>query len=489
MNLGLLHRCEVAIYFSVYILYIGVGLYQIYLLRDRIVSQARYGFTPGWPLLGRKRDNTNDDFANFRDYLGIYWPYFIIHLLVSSITKWKWPQLKQHGHVAVSALALLASLHWTSLSIFAAVLSSFYLAGKRRSKKVTWLLAISWLCFMDVVKNNDWWMRQVDFAETVMVVVSFGWSVLRGCSYCLTKSSTNNLVDFLGYMLYFPSLTTGPLISYERYRTKRETNGWPHLLQSLLRCAFWWLVVQVSFHYIYVPYMTKHVEVVGWIPSVFWCYAVGYFLGQFFNTYYMITYGMGVAFAEFDGIASPSKPRCIGRVHFYSDMWKYFDEGLYEFLFKHIYVEVCRKDSSVLLKLWGTTLTFIFVYFWHGCYTFVFIWSALNCICLIAEKFYKALIDMPAYQNWMHKHLGFGGTQRFNALLATQIFIPAAFSNVYFIGGLDIGNFLMRCAYLSGVGNYLALSFCTYCFFQCSEIVAESKNRQKVKEKLTEKQL
>ncbi|ALC45065.1 maker780 [Drosophila busckii] len=287
------------------------------------------------------------------------------------------------------------------------------------------------------------------------------------------------------YMLYFPSLTSGPIISYERYSARRESKGWLCLLQSLLRCVFWWMVVQFVFHYIYIYQMTQDVEVVSWMSSPLWCYTIAYFLGKFFNIFYMIIYGMGKAFAEHDGIPAPPNPRCIGRIHFYSNMWKHFDSGLYEFLFKHIYKEVCNKDSSILVKVWGTTLTFAFVYVWHGSYVNVFIWSALNCLCILAEKFYKIMISTAAYQQWMHRHLGIGGTQRFNALLATQIFIPAAFSNMYFIASPELADVLLRCAYLNGVGNYLALTFSIYCFFQCSVIVEESMKHPQLKDKRT----
>lgn len=54
----------------------------------------------------------------------------------------------------------------------------------------------------------------------------------------------------------------------------------------------------------------------------------------YFTHAYMMKYGLGAALARFDGIDTPNKPLCTARIHKYSIMWRYFDQGLHEFLFK-----------------------------------------------------------------------------------------------------------------------------------------------------------
>lgn len=63
-------------------------------------------------------------------------------------------------------------------------------------------------------------------------------------------------------------------------------------------------------------------------------YTFGYLMGQFFHNKYVVFYGVSTAIAKFEGIDAPGLPKCIGRIHLYSNMWKYFDQGLYEFLFQ-----------------------------------------------------------------------------------------------------------------------------------------------------------
>ena len=48
-------------------------------------------------------------------------------------------------------------------------------------------------------------------------------------------------------------------------------------------------------------------------------------------------YGWSCFLAKLDGVAAPPHPKCIGRIHLYSDMWRHFDNGLYLFMQKYIY--------------------------------------------------------------------------------------------------------------------------------------------------------
>ncbi|KAH8274634.1 hypothetical protein KR018_008367, partial [Drosophila ironensis] len=62
--------------------------------------------------------------------------------------------------------------------------------------------------------------------------------------------------------------------------------------------------------------------------------------------------------------------------------------------------------SSIAAKFGATALTFGFVFVWHGCYTYVLIWSVLNFLCLAAEKIFKTLTSLPGYQRWTLRYLG-----------------------------------------------------------------------------------
>jgi protein-cysteine N-palmitoyltransferase HHAT len=201
-------------------------------------------------------------------------------------------------------------------------------------------------------------------------------------------------------------------------------------------------------------------------------FGVGYLLGQFFNNKYIIQYGVSITFGWFDGIEMPNTPRCICRVHKYSDMWKWFDHGLYEFLFKYIYTSVCTKRSSLLRKIFAGFTTFLFIYFWHGFFDYILIWSILNCVCIVLEKFVYHVIEGESFRR---KALDIVKTDnnvhRLHSLIGSHVLIPAIISNLFFFGGIEVGWEFIRRTYLCGFGNYLKISMCIYFLYPVAEAI------------------
>lgn len=222
-------------------------------------------------------------------------------------------------------------------------------------------------------------------------------------------------------------------------------------------------------------------------------YTFGYLMGQFFFNKYIVFYGLGIAIAKYERINAPGLPKCIGRIHLYSNMWKYFDQGLYEFLFQlslwnifvghqskeiknyfnffsYIYASLCQRTSSMYRKLFASFTTFGFIYLWHGIYQFVFIWSIMNFICLQLEQFGRHIGHMQ--QDNFQKYFSESNRNRIKAIFGTQIFIPAVISNFYFFAGVEVGNVFVERTYFTGnFVIYLSLSFCSYCIYHVSEVI------------------
>ena len=135
------------------------------------------------------------------------------------------------------------------------------------------------------------------------------------------------------------------------------------------RCIFWWYFHQFSLHFFYHSAMQYHPGNIfskvwiRWKSSlwffrimryifqypyhiyfyIFWIGLVrgldvwsasglGYCLGQFFMIKYVVMYGLPSRLAALDQVEAPPPPKCIGRIHLYSQMWRDFDRGLYNFM-------------------------------------------------------------------------------------------------------------------------------------------------------------
>uniref|UniRef100_A0A182Y6I9 Uncharacterized protein n=1 Tax=Anopheles stephensi TaxID=30069 RepID=A0A182Y6I9_ANOST len=185
-------------------------------------------------------------------------------------------------------------------------------------------------------------------------------------------------------------------------------------------------------------------------------YGLGFLMGQFFCIKYVVFYGVGIAFGRFDGVDMPAKPICIARVNQYSDMWKFFDRSLYEFLFKYIYTELCTKTSALPRKIVASLATFAFIYIWHGVFLFIFIWSLINWVCILFERLVNHCT--PAESRW-------------RAIIGTHVFIPSVLSNFFFFASENVGYIYLQRTYTEGIRNYVGLYVASYCFYQTGQLV------------------
>ena len=100
----------------------------------------------------------------------------------------------------------------------------------------------------------------------------------------------------------------------------------------MLEYAFWYFIIELCLHIFYPFALQKNL--VGLVSQMdLWTLAgLGFSVGQFFQLMYVFLYGFTRPFVKADGIEAPNHPKWIGRIHLYSDMWRYFDPGLYKFM-------------------------------------------------------------------------------------------------------------------------------------------------------------
>ena len=142
--------------------------------------------------------------------------------------------------------------------------------------------------------------------------------------------------------------------------------------------------------------------------------------------------------ARTDGVEAPGHPACIGRVHLYSDMWRYFDAGLYEFMRDYIYLPIITSlPASLFFKLLGSAICFSFVYVWHGTMDFILRWSILNFLGITLEGMAKAVAATETYQRLEDK-ISERMMRRLHAVLASPLLLMSSLSNFYFFAGSQV---------------------------------------------------
>lgn len=301
------------------------------------------------------------------------WDYLIS--LPSFVIKFKQPlcsylqQLTKCVHIIIGGLFILYNYNLVVMSLIMVNMTTFYLLMSFRSRTVLWTYAALWLFIINYCKSHSVQEQIKDYVglddEQVYEIINMlCWNLLKLLSVSLEnidEPTDTEATTFYGYVLYFPNMTLGPIVVFRRYKAMlydREAglkagivSRWFKLLKRFICLGFWLLLTDFALHYIYLANLQHNIKVWIGIPSIFvhynfllffqivlmlnsWSlYAFGYLMGQFFHNKYVIWYGISLALAQFDGMETPGLPKCIGRIHLYSEMWKYFDQGLYEFLF------------------------------------------------------------------------------------------------------------------------------------------------------------
>ncbi|XP_071637799.1 protein-cysteine N-palmitoyltransferase Rasp isoform X14 [Temnothorax longispinosus] len=243
---------------------------------------------------------------------------------------------------------------------------------------------------------------------------------------------------------------------------------------NLVRYMFWLYVTELLLHFIYTNAIQYHSQVVQNLNS--WAlYGLGYCMGQFFFNKYVVIYGTCSSLCYLDNIKAPSQPKCIARIHLYSDMWKHFDRGLYKFLIRYIYVPIQKSQKYRYFgKLFASFTCFTFVFIWHGIQMNIFIWTLLNFIGIIIENIGVSIGKSKQYHKILNMYLSSRNTKRLHCMLASPLLAISAISNFYFLGGREIGNiFIQNILY---DGSWKSLSILLFFLYCCCHVSVDVKS-------------
>ncbi|XP_076381738.1 protein-cysteine N-palmitoyltransferase Rasp isoform X3 [Megalopta genalis] len=238
---------------------------------------------------------------------------------------------------------------------------------------------------------------------------------------------------------------------------------------NLIRYTFWILFANFFLHFLYFNAMHYHPKVVEDLNP--WAlYGLGYCMGQFFLIKYVVVYGLNHIVCAIDRIKAPSQPKCVARIHLYSDMWKYFDEGLYKFLIRYIYTPLLKSNFN---KLFASFLCFIFVFVWHGMQINIFIWAFLNFIGLNIENLTKLIEKSKYCINIREKYMSPISARRIHCVLTSPLLAMSVISNFYFFAGEEVGYIYIYRIFHDIWYSTLILLYFLYC---CCQVSIDLKN-------------
>ncbi len=141
--------------------------------------------------------------------------------------------------------------------------------------------------------------------------------------------------NFSNYLLYF--LLNKKQSNYRKIDLK-------DLLVTFIRISISFLIMEIVLHLTSLySIFVYHKQLLAYFsrPSLAMALLLN---GSLFASKYVVYYGVTTLANKMVGMKTTELPRCISLMHTNSEMWRYFDTGIYEFIKKYIFLIVYIKN-------------------------------------------------------------------------------------------------------------------------------------------------
>ncbi|CAJ0579489.1 unnamed protein product, partial [Mesorhabditis spiculigera] len=336
-----------------------------------------------------------------------------------------------------------------------------------RQEAIAWVVCIAFVlkCSAIAPFSNNSFVYYLEFnmyAYTCLKIINVA---IHLCRRKADSQTNHSIADIISYLLYLPfSITL--IVLYEDFKkqldNRKAANRWFYLTQSNLffaiRLAFWFLVLDLLMHFIYVNaiYSSPDTLLIG--MNSYQLMSISYVVGQYFHIKYVVIFGIPALFAKIDGMQPPPGPICVSRVSRYSRMWRHFDAGLYQFLKNQVYIPLMSSVAgwkAVVLRLVAMVNVFMIVLVWHGFDSQYIFWVSLSAFELMVEWTGGAIWETERFQQ-LRTSIGERWTRRLVSLGMLGTVIPGIFGVFCFLGKTGIGITVIRRVLLDGFVEFFS---------------------------------
>lgn len=487
-----LPKIEILSYLLLWMFGVVYSLYHLY-LAGKLFDHSSHGDDFSGNLFGHSKDVSDYEWTSWMPFMfKKLLPWITAHVLVTEFVRWNYLKAVPLSHILVTSLFILYNFNLLSLILFVSQVLVYFVILRLRSILLIWIFGIPFLLLSGFAVQELNGILKLPDDLHILLIVTGSWLHLRCKSFSLdhlnaTQNSPgiSDLIDLFGYCFYLPLFFMGPVILYNDFKKPMHSpfENWTQkrtlaCILNLLRYFFWFIVTDITLYFLYAHALQYHMNVVenlgAWTLN-----GLGYWLGQFFCNKYIVVYGLMGTVAKAERYPAPPPPKCVARIHLYSDMWRSFDNGFYKFLLRYIYIPLCGHKRTLLYKMFASLMCFSFVFVWHGVHMSVFIWSLLNFLGISLEAICTAIGNTQAFNLFQNKLLSPPNVRRFHALIASPLFAMSAVSNFYFFGGVKVGSVFMKQFYQGSWSVIFTILFFSYCM---SQVSIEVKNWEKERE-------
>ncbi|KAK6998223.1 protein-cysteine N-palmitoyltransferase HHAT-like isoform X1 [Biomphalaria glabrata] len=477
MYLDVLPKWERITYWIVSITSIAYGLYRLHVEGDKY-KESFYYLVPGWPWLNREQDISDSEFSLFRDEIQLLILVNTIHIILSQMCYFLSVQVKVRICI-LSVYDILVINYFFGVRPFLLLLAKciiMYSISRLGRIRLVWL---AFLAFMlsDISSLTSYYKwKYLNISSIYSYTIANGFFELSLLSFALDKihwrtthhprnnvTSDNlqtqelssgvgndeerepNFLDLVFYVFHLPKFNHGPFYPFKKFHFEvmscfkaatYTVNIWD-IVKKLLRFMLWALFLEFQLHYFYYSQLGFSEDILEQmsLPAVM---AAGYWQGQMFMVKYVCFYGISGQLLRFDGVIPFSNPRCISWVYSYTDMWRYFDVGLYEFVKMYIYIPIGGSKCGYIGQLVSSAISFFFIFMWHGFYLNLFYWCLGNFITVSLERLGQEFMKHSALGIQLKSKLSPAWQLRLLVIVLAPVYVVSCWGIFFFFFDIDV---------------------------------------------------
>ncbi|XP_029962555.1 protein-cysteine N-palmitoyltransferase HHAT [Salarias fasciatus] len=435
-------------------------------------------------LEGFKRDSSDFEWSFWTEWAktSLLWT-LIGHSVVSRLASIFYPKLRVPAVTIYGLLAACSALGTKGVSVLLVHLALSFLVARLRIPALSWacnLLLLSTLHIQTIQEIQRGWYKTEE--EYYLLLFSVAVCGLRFISFsleqCWSPADPGAVVQLswlLSYTFYHPFFYNGPIVTYKDYTEQmqrpaeqmdREASALSYLVLRLGRILLWWCIAEYMIHVMYMHSIQSNETYIEILPP--WALGgLALALVQFFFVKYLVLFGLPCMLATLDNLVPPKLPRCVSIMYSFTGMWRHFDEGLYRWLIRYIYVPLGGSHHGTLLKMMSTGVAFGFVCLWHGGHDYLQYWALMNWAGVLLENGLKSLFESAFISSIVERTLSAVMKRRCVALLSAFSTAMLILSNLVFLGGMHVGRIFWKRVFVQGWSTMAPpmLAF-LYCFAQ-----------------------
>ncbi|KAL9547252.1 hypothetical protein MBANPS3_006256 [Mucor bainieri] len=394
----------------------------------------------GW-LFGRKVDNSDAQYGQFRDNIPKLLPLVLLHLALNKANRtYHWIQSNLHFSLLTSLLTVFLFHGSSTFKILFIITTSFsighYCKGSKWNPILTWSFNLLVLFVNEYYDGyrftrmfgqgfqwlDNWegfqarWHILFNFA--MLRLVSFNMDYYWACNSEEKKvkghpaheaphtdkerinnpllESDYNYTNFLAYVLYTPLLLCGPIITFNdfisQYRFPSKNLSRRYVITYAFRLVNVILVMEFTLHYLYVVAISKAKAWDGASPLEL--SMVGYFNLVIIWMKLLIPWRFFRLWSLADGIwVEENMVRCMSNNFSAQRFWKSWHRSFNRWTIRYIYIPL-GGSRYFAFSMW---VVFTFVALWHDIELKLLAWGWLICLFLLPEIIATRLFSEKKY--------------------------------------------------------------------------------------------